>query len=214
VTLGLAVPRWATVAYDERPAIGRFEGEAFDPDGWKPRVPTAAFLRARADDTFWAARRVMAFTDAMIRAIVQTGQYSDPRVAQQLADVLIQRRNRIGQTFLVAVNPVVDVTLTPDGALAFENAAVAAGVAHVPASYTVSWAAFDNSTGTVTPVGGAVTVTDTRATAPAALPSTPGAFVKVQIAATGGPAAWGTPVDTYFRRTGSGWTLIGFERLP
>lgn len=87
-------------------------------------------------------------------------------------------------------------------------------MATAPASYTVSWAAFDNSTGTTTPLGAAVTLTDTRATASAALPSTLGAFVKVQIAATGGPAAWSTPVDAYFRRTGSDWTPVGFERLP
>ena len=60
-------------------AIGRFEGDAFDPRTWKPRVPTAAFLRARADDNFWAARRVMAFTDEMIRAVgARPAQYSDP----------------------------------------------------------------------------------------------------------------------------------------
>ena len=44
-------------------------------------MPTAAFLRARADDTLWAARRVMAFSDEMIRAIVETGQYTDPSAA-------------------------------------------------------------------------------------------------------------------------------------
>ena len=42
----------------KNPAIGRFEGKDFDPPAWTPRVPTAAFLRARDDDTFWAARRV------------------------------------------------------------------------------------------------------------------------------------------------------------
>ena len=38
-------------------SIGRFEGLSFEPESWKPRVPTAAFVRARADDNFWAARR-------------------------------------------------------------------------------------------------------------------------------------------------------------
>ena len=50
----------STVANDavhEYPSIGRFEGDTFDPAQWKPRVPTAAFLNARADDNFWAARR-------------------------------------------------------------------------------------------------------------------------------------------------------------
>src|SRR5215203_1553860 len=73
-TLGFFLQPWQTAAYDEHPAIGRFEGTAFDPAGWKPRAPTAAFLRARDDDSFWAARRVMAFSVEMIRALVKTGQ--------------------------------------------------------------------------------------------------------------------------------------------
>ena len=51
LTLGLLHRAVADGAdYDENPAIGRFEGEQFDPAAWRPRVPTAAFLRARADD--------------------------------------------------------------------------------------------------------------------------------------------------------------------
>ena len=84
--VGFPLPVWATVPYPTRRCIGRFEGKAFDPLRWKPRAPTAAFLRARADDTFWAARRVAAFSDDMIRAIARTGEFSDPRAADALAD--------------------------------------------------------------------------------------------------------------------------------
>ena len=69
---------------------------AFDPAEWKPRVPTAAFLRARADDKFWAARRVMAFSDEMIRAHREDRRSTATRRAEKLlADVLIQRRDKI-----------------------------------------------------------------------------------------------------------------------
>ncbi len=81
MTFGFFLQPWQTVHYDEHPAIGRFEGVEFDPTEWKPRVPTAAFIRARADDNFWAARRVMAFSDDMIRAIASTGQYHDEAAA-------------------------------------------------------------------------------------------------------------------------------------
>jgi hypothetical protein len=66
--LGFVFEPWQTVPYVEQPAIGRFEGDEFAPKEWRPRVATAAFLRARDDDTFWAARRVAAFTDEMIRS--------------------------------------------------------------------------------------------------------------------------------------------------
>jgi hypothetical protein len=71
-SLGLYVPSFHRIDYPDFPSVGYFSAEGFDPPKWKPRVPNPAFLRARPDDTFWAARRVMAFTDDMIRAAVKT----------------------------------------------------------------------------------------------------------------------------------------------
>jgi hypothetical protein len=64
----------------------------------------------------------------MIRAVVRAGQFSDPGPEQLLADVLIQRRDKIRQALLPAVNPVVAASLSASGELAFQNAAVAAGL--------------------------------------------------------------------------------------
>src|SRR6185436_10606196 len=153
-SLGLFIRPWQTVPYEEHAAIGRFEGAVFDPIEWKPRAPTAAFRHAQPDDLFWAARRVMAFSDEMIRAIVKTGLYTDSQAERHLADVLIQRRDKIGAAYLVAVNPLVNLTLSGDGRLSFENAAVAAHVAPPPrGGYRVRWARFDNHTQAVTPIG-------------------------------------------------------------
>ena len=127
VTLGLYLQPWQTVQYVDNDSIGRFEGEVFHPEKWRPRVPTAALRHARSDDAFWAARRVMAFPDEMIRAIAETGRYHDESAARLLADILIQRRNRIGLVYLTAVNPVVNIALGQTGTLTFENAAVACG---------------------------------------------------------------------------------------
>ena len=52
------------------------------------------------EDAFWAAKQVAAFTDEEIRAIVQTGEYSDPRAADWIADCLIQRRDKIAAAWL------------------------------------------------------------------------------------------------------------------
>ena len=71
-------------------------------------MPTAAYLEMRDDDAFWAAQRVMAFTDELIRAAVKTGQYSDPKAEQHIADVLIKRRDKIGRAYLPKINPIVD----------------------------------------------------------------------------------------------------------
>ena len=64
----------------------------------RPPIPMPPFANRLPDDTFWAARQVMAFTDEEIRAIVQTGQYSKP-AEDWITATLIERRNRIGRTY-------------------------------------------------------------------------------------------------------------------
>lgn len=215
VTLGLALPPWQTVDYDEKhESIGRFEGDAFDPAGWKPRVPTAAFLHARSDDEFWAARRVMAFSDDMIRAVVATAQYSDPAAAQHLADVLIKRRDAIGREYLTAINPVTNPELDRTGILTFRNSAVDAGVAPAPGMYRADWFAFDNATGESRPIGG-TSGGATRLPAPAGFAGISSNFIRIAVSAGGGPnPSWERPVEAYFHREAGGWRLVGFERLP
>jgi hypothetical protein len=52
-------------------------------------------------------------------------------------------------------------------------------------------------------------------TAPVRLPATPGAFVKIEIAAVGAPhESWHRPLHVYFVRQQTGWRLIGLERMP
>jgi hypothetical protein len=216
LTLGFLLQPWQTVEYVEDPAIGRFEGTRFEPREWKPRVPTAAFLRARPDDNFWAARRVMAFSDDTIRAVAATGQYGNEAAPALLAQVLIQRRDAIGRVYLNAINPVVEIALDPAGLLTFENAAVDAGVGAEPAGgYAVDWALFDNATGDTRPIGSPVTTSGHRVAAPMPLPSGTGAFVRVRVAAVKpSEPSWATPVSAYFRRDARGWTLVGVERMP
>jgi hypothetical protein len=216
VSLGLYFQPWQTISYEDFRSIGRFEGDRFDPEEWKPRVPTAAFFHARADDNFWAARRVMAFSDEMIRAIVRTGQYSDAAAERYLADTLIKRRDKIGKAFLPAVNPLVDFALDSRGMLTFVNAAVQARVAADPAGgYQARWFRFNNDSGEAAPMGSPAVATGSSAQAPMPLPAEPGAFVKVEVSATDPlHPAWKVPVRVYFRRTADGWKLVGLERLP
>ena len=193
--------------------MGRFEGDAFDPEQWQSRVPTAAVLRARDDDTFWAALRVMAFTDEMIRAAVKTADFSDPAAERLLGDVLIKRRNTIGRVYLSKINPVVRPALDAEGRLTFANAAVDAGVAAAPPQYRATWFSFDNATGETASIGETTSSAPSLA-APAGLPRSPGTFVQVDITADGGPTAWQRPVHVWFKHVGEGWRWVGLTRQP
>ena len=213
-SFGFALSPWQTVNYTEYPAIGKFEGDEFDPATWKPQTPTTAYLELRADDAFWAARRVMAFSDDLIRAAVGTGQYSDPAAAQHLAAVLGQRRDVIGRTYLTAINPVVNPRLDAAGSLTVENAAVAAGVAPPPTAYRAAWSRFDNATGATQPIAETRSAT-TTIPPPPTLPTTAGDFVAIDLSADHpSHASWRQPIRTVFRRTAAGWTLVGLDRLP
>jgi hypothetical protein len=216
VSFGGFLQPWQTVDYADNREIGPFEGDEFDPTAWKSRVSTAAEVRARDDDNFWAALRVMAFTDEMIRTAVQAGQYADQESPRLLAEILIKRRDKIGNAYLPAINPLLNFTLDETGDLTFENAAVRAGVAAAPTGgYRAEWQRFDNATGATQPIGQPTTGTGERLRAPDGLPRVAGGFIKIAVSAVDAThPAWARPVEVYFRRLDSGWKLVGLERMP
>lgn len=217
VSLGFAVPKWRTVDFYRNRAIGSLpkDNTKWHPEMWRPRVPNAAFLRARADDNFWAATKAAGVTDDMIRAAVRAGQFGDEEAEHFLTKAIIERRDAVVRAYLTAINPVSNPALSRDGRLTFSNAAVDARVAKAPTQYKMKWAIFDNATGSTTRDLGETTSTEPSVEAPQGLPRDAGQFVKVQISATGGAhPSWERPVDAWFTRTSSGWTLVGFERLP
>jgi hypothetical protein len=214
-SFGLYIQNWRTIPIYRAHSVGAFpsDNSKWDPEEWKPRYANSAFRVARMDDKFWAARRLLAFTDDMLNAVVGVGQFNDPPSEEMLSRFLIERRNAIVRRYLPAVNPVVDVRLSASGTLTFQNAAVDAGVAPAPAGYVVGWSRFDNATGVATPIG-ETSASETRINAPQDLPSAPGTFVRADISAKGGPESWSAPSHAYFVREAAGWRLVGFERVP
>jgi hypothetical protein len=223
-SFGFYIRPWMTIHYPTYRGIGRFESERFVPEDWRPREPNPAYVRSRADDTFWAARKLMAISDDLIRSGVKAGHYSDPAAEEFLIKTLIERRDKIGRAWLTAVNPIVDPTLSDNGTLTFRNLAADLKCAPAPETYHVAWYRFDNTTGESTAAGVADTTTE-QVAAPAAVLSRAGAdrslprgrdpFVRVDISASAAQfPSWRSPVRAYFRRIAEGWKLVGFERMP
>jgi hypothetical protein len=215
VTLGFYLRPWQTATYYQHPEIGRIEREAFVPERWRPRVPVAPLFQVRDDDTFWAALRVTAFTDDLIRAAVREGRYDDPAAEAMLATILIERRDAIARAYLPKVTPLVRFGLDPSGTLTFENAAVHAGVLKAPdGGYRAEWFAFDNATQATTPLGSLTSSREERLTASTEARRQPqGSYLKVTVTPIdSSKAAWTSPIDVFFRRTADGWRLVGLER--
>jgi hypothetical protein len=95
---------------------------------------------------------VSAFSDADIRALVETGEFSDPRSAEWVADSLIKRRDKIAKAWFSKVLPI-DKFSVVDGSLRFEHPGVGPDIE--TREYAVSWASQD-ANGAVTVLSGAV----------------------------------------------------------
>jgi hypothetical protein len=214
LTFGFGLSPWQTAPYPIYDSVGVFEGDRFDPTTWKPHAATTAYIDMRPDDAFWAARRVMAFSDELIRAAVKSGQLAEAGAEQYLAEVLIKRRNAVGRAYLPAINPIVDPKLSATGTLTFANAAVQYGFAEAPESYRAVWSKFDNTTGATSPIGDSE-ARDTTLQAPSGLVGTPASFIRIELSAVSAAhPAWAQPLVLHFRRGSDGWTLVGLERLP
>ena len=212
-TLGLYLRPWMRVRYPEVPkAIGRFEGDFFDPVAWRPEYPNPAFDNMRADDAFWAARLVQRFSDEAIMAVVAKARYSEPGAAEYMSSTLIKRRDKVVATWLTGVNPIVEPRLDANGTLSFTNAAVIAGVSTPPASYVFSWSRFDNAIDADTGPTQETRSTQQRVEAPASIMQ--GAdFVSVSIQSIHPNfPRWEQPVKVHFRRSVEGWETVGLER--
>ena len=215
-SLGLYVKNWRTIPLYRasiRSAPSRSTTRSGTPSGGNRGTPIPRSARRALDDKFWAARRLQAFTDEMLIALVAVGRFNDPKGEEMLARFLIDRRDAILRRYLPAVNPVVDVRMSSSDVLTFRNAAVDADVARAPAGYVVVWQRFDNATGATTHVA-ETHASGTHVNAPKGLPTAAGTYLRVDISAIGGPDSWTEPAHAFFRRETADWTLVGFERVP
>ena len=137
------------------PEVGRFEYKTFDPRNWRNNYPNPAFELHNPGDAFWAAKKVMAFSNDAIRAIAGTAQYSDPRATEWVVKCLIERRDKIGRAFFEDVLPLDGFAMS-GGKLSFDDLAAHYGFRKAPV-YSVQWFEYDNRTGARTPIPSAAT---------------------------------------------------------
>jgi len=203
VGMGIYSPRWMRQRVPRSRSIGNFHYSAFNPDRWTPRANLAPFQNRLPDDEFWAAKQVMAFTDEEIRAMVETGQYTDRKAADWLVRCLIERRDRIGLTYFSKVLPLEKIRVE-NNQLAFDDLAVDYAFTD-SRSYTVEWSRFDNDTeeqnALGTPASGLELPSEVQN-------SNEGHFFTVKIVADDPEKA----LIAYLRKQPNGLDIVGIDR--
>ena len=202
--MGVYTPAWMRSRHPGYRGVGRFHYEHFEPDRWTGNVENAAFANRLPDDTYWGARAVMAFTDDDIRAIVETGEYTDPRAVEWITRCLIERRDRIGATFFAKVLPLEDFGIE-DGELRFRDLAVEHGFAGERA-YQLLWSEFDNPTQEHTNIG---VPAQSLEVPPQLAEAASGSYFAARIAPGDEPDK---AVDVYLRKEADGVKVVGIDR--
>ena len=110
---GFGIPEheWERQELTPWPSMGWFGAEHFTPEQWREAYPYRPFSKADRADLYWGAKQVMAFNRAHVEAIVAEGQYSDPAVSEYLVDVLMARRQKIGEAWIDGVSALDDFTV-------------------------------------------------------------------------------------------------------
>jgi hypothetical protein len=203
-TLGFHPADWETVHYpQEMKAAGNFTATAFDPLTWKANYPNPAFVQMTPLDGYWGAKRVMAFRDEQIRAILEEGKFQDAHVVDYITKTLESRRNAIGRAWFSQVLPLEGFRIVDDH-LAFDDLAVRYGFS--PASrYQLNWFVWHNET---------QKKEDASTSENSVLPDTfkslaAGSYIGCRIALD---HADKRSVTVYFRREGDNWKLVGISR--
>ncbi|MEL7832926.1 hypothetical protein [Fodinibius sp. Rm-B-1B1-1] len=97
------------------PAVGYFRADVFKPGRWVPTHPLPPFENMTLRDAFWGAKQVMSFSDEDIQAIVATGEYSNPKAEEYVAQILMERRDKIGRYWFAKINPLDKFEVFVDG---------------------------------------------------------------------------------------------------
>ena len=162
--------------YPEYEAVGRWEGELFDCEGWRNDCPNPAFMRMTARDAFWAAKIVMRFTREEIEAIIETGEYTNPDNPVYFLEVLLERQQKCGRFGINAINPLDEFRLDGD-ALEVTNLSEHYGFIDANTRYNLSWSTYDNDRDERRTLRDPVTQSGTRVE----LPDSDGDFLLAQI---------------------------------
>ncbi|HET9886205.1 MAG TPA: hypothetical protein VFR10_01740, partial [bacterium] len=123
VTLGFVEEPWRRHQETGIPSVGRFTAAGYHPDEFRPILQNPCFDAMTERDGYWAAKIVASFSDAQIRAAVESAEYVDPAASDYVFTTLVDRRNTIIREWFNRVAPLDFFHVTGD-TLLFHDLAV------------------------------------------------------------------------------------------
>jgi len=179
---GLVEHSWEGRSAPALRGVGLFEARTYDPAAWVPDYPVyTPLLLADRFDAFWAAKILIRFTRAQLRALVQTGELSDPRAVEYVTDTLVARQRATAAYGFARVSPLDRFAAYRDR-LCFDDLAVAYGFAAAATTrYEVRRHDRQAQPLGASAAGGA---SDGRVCVPLALPADGDGYTMVRIATT------------------------------
>lgn len=214
---GFHVPKYRKAKwppYPEYQAVGRWEGELFDPEEWKNDYPNPAFIRMTPRDAFWAAKIIMHFTPEELAAIVETGQFTDPRNAEYFLEVLLQRQQKCGEFGINGINPLDEFQVRGE-ILEFANLSEKYGFMKGTTAYRVVWSIFNNHDDSVKALSEPFLQAKTSFRLPKAgnLESKNHLFLLAEIySINDNYPQWNRRIGVYLRPSENGYEVVGIER--
>jgi hypothetical protein len=214
---GFNVPYYRKVKWPKYPAyqsVGRWEGEYFIAEEWRNDYPNPAFVRMTARDAFWAAKIIMSFTAEELRAIVETGEYSEAELSEYFLEVLIARQQKCGRFGINGINPLDEFRVSGNG-LEFTNLSEKYGFSEGETIYRVGWSLYNNATGTVQTLREPVTQSETRLALPARATASDDEdlllLAEIYSLHDEHPE-WDMRIGVYLRSNGSDYEVVGIDR--
>lgn len=95
--------RWDTIPFK---SVGTWESKTFDPRKYQFNTPVESMQNMTEEDAFWGAKIVMSFTDEQIDTLVSEGHYSDTKAQAYVAEILKERRDKIGRAYFSRLCPL------------------------------------------------------------------------------------------------------------
>jgi hypothetical protein len=215
IGLGLHVPKYRKVKWPRFPeyaAVGRWEGEAFDPEEWKNDYPNPAFVRMTGRDAFWAAKNIMTFTADELRAVVATGQFEDDEQEAYFCETLITRQEKCGRFGINGINPL-DQFKVSSGRLSFENLSEKYGFSAGKTTYQIAWSIYNNTDDSVRALGTPSVLTQTSTMIPGSGGLGRDELLLIEIHSLNESFPdWNKRIGVYLRPAGPVFEIVGIER--